>query len=238
MMRLPTELALQPAGVGPGDGGGGEVSPAARGGGDGDGDATTVDDGGGDGDGESLTTAGGDGDGEDGVADGGGDGDGGASDRRRRRRVGAQAAKFLAPPRHVAPDRPSAASPSSAPVGTDMSSGVATAARAAPAGRRARRRRRAAAEVACLLAHLGDVASRRTLARRRLPLAPVFRIRVEAAGVKGGKGAGGWAAASAARLPPSQIARSTHDAYTLDPRPRSRSFSTWLARGKWWPRAA
>ena len=50
----------------------------------------------------------------------------------------------------------------------------------------------AAAEVARLLAHLGDVASRRTLARRRLLLAPVFGIQVEAAGVKGGKGAGGW----------------------------------------------
>ena len=82
MMRVPNELALQPAGVCPGDGGGGEASTAAGGGGDGDGDASAVDDGGGDGDGESLTTAGGDGDGDgeaSTVAGGGGDGDGEAS---------------------------------------------------------------------------------------------------------------------------------------------------------------
>ena len=82
MMRLPNELALQPAGVCPGDGGGGEASTAAGGGGDGDGDASAVDDGGGDGDGESLTTAGGDGDGDgeaSTVVGGGGDGDGEAS---------------------------------------------------------------------------------------------------------------------------------------------------------------
>ena len=82
MMRVPNELALQPAGVCPGDGGGGEASTAAGGGGDGDGDASAVDDGGGDGDGESSTTAGGDGDGDgeaSTVADGGGDGDGEAS---------------------------------------------------------------------------------------------------------------------------------------------------------------
>ena len=193
MMRLPNELALQPAGVCPGDGGGGVVSMTAGGGGGGDGDASTVDDGGGDGDGESLATAGGD-----------GDGDGGlrrlpavvATVTERLRQRPPEAATGRRTSRKISgtsapspPDRRFCAF--FLPVGTGYVGAAGIAATLVPPGRRrAHRRRRAAAEVASS-GTFGDVPPR-TLARRRLLLAPVFRIHVEAAGVKGGKGASGW----------------------------------------------